>query len=695
MNTIKNYMLAIRKFWKRKHMNQILILCFSIFILGFIGFFAYFASTANVEDLQKGLSQSTIIYDKDGDEASKVTANRTEGVEINDIPDQVKNAVVAIEDHRFYEHGGFDLQGMARAFVGNLFAGHVVAGGSTITQQLTKNALLSPERTYKRKIQELFLAAEIEKHYTKDEILQMYLNQIYFGHGAWGVQNASLKYFGKDIKDISISESALLAGLIKAPSSLNPYENYDGAIARRNVVLGQMKKYNMITEKEYEEAKSEKIALKDKGGDPLKGKYPYYVDAVINEAIKKYGLTQDDILTKGYKIYTTMDQNIQTALEKVYNRDSLFPAGKSDQMVQSSAILIDPKTGGIRGLVGGRGEHVFRGYNRATQLARQPGSTIKPLAVYTPAVEEGYSATSPLKDEKMDFDGYQPSNYNDQYLGTVPMYKALEDSINLPAVWLLNEIGIQKGMDSVEKFGIPLTKDDRQLGLALGNINEGVSPQQMAEAFSTFPNNGKREESHLITKIVGPTDEVIMKWKKKETNVISKKVSDQMISMMLNVFETGTAANAKIPGYSLAGKTGSTQVPIENHREGTKDQWVVGFTPNLTGAVWLGYDKTDENHYLEGLSSQGVVPLYKAVMESALQYVEPKEFDVKSVNYYQEEERKKQEAEQNKSFEEKIKDEAKKWKDQLDEAKKKFKEHFKGKGKEHEKGHGKGHGPGH
>ena len=233
-------------------MSQILILCFSIFVLGFIGFFAYFASTANVEDLQKGLSQSTVIYDKDGDEASKVTANRTEGVEINDIPDQVKNAVVAIEDHRFYEHGGFDLQGMARAFVGNLFAGQVVAGGSTITQQLTKNALLSPERTYKRKIQELFLAAEIEKHYTKDEILQMYLNQIYFGHGAWGVQNASLKYFGKDIKDVSISEAALLAGLIKAPSSLNPYEHYDDAIARRNVVLGQMKKYKMITEKQYE-----------------------------------------------------------------------------------------------------------------------------------------------------------------------------------------------------------------------------------------------------------------------------------------------------------------------------------------------------------------------------------------------------------------------------------------------------------
>ena len=218
------------------------------------------------------------------------------------------------------------------------------------------------------------------------------------------------------------------------------------------------------------DAKTEKIALNDKGGDSLNGKYPSYVDAVLNEAIKKYGLTQDDILTKGYKIYTTMDQNIQTALEKTYNRDSLFPQGKSDQMVQSSAILIDPSTGGIRGLVGARGKHGFRDYNRATQLARQPGSTMKPLAVYTPAIEEGYTATSPLKDEEMDFNGYHPTNYNGKYLGTVPMYKALEESINIPAVWLLNEIGIQKGMDSVKRFGIPVTKDDRQLGLALGNI---------------------------------------------------------------------------------------------------------------------------------------------------------------------------------------------------------------------------------
>ncbi|RLQ97343.1 transglycosylase domain-containing protein [Falsibacillus albus] len=683
MGKIKQYMLAFKKFWKRKHMNQILILLFSILVLAFIGFFAYFASNANVEDLKKGLSQSTVIYDKDGDEASKVTANRTEGVDINNIPDRMKDAVVAIEDHRFYEHGGFDLKGMARAFVSNLFAGHVVAGGSTITQQLTKNALLSPERTYKRKIQELFLAAEIEKQYSKDEILQMYLNQIYFGHGAWGVQNASHKYFGKDVKDVSISEAAMLAGLIRAPSALNPYEHYDKAIQRRNVVLGQMKKYKMISSAEYKEAKSEKITLEDKGGDPLKNKYPSYVDAVLNEAINKYGLSQDDILTKGYKIYTTMDQNIQASLEKVYQRDSLFPQGKPDQMVQSSAILIDPTTGGIRGLVGGRGDHTFRGFNRATSLARQPGSIMKPLAVYTPAVQEGYTAMSPLKDEKMEFNGgYSPSNYNDKYLGEVPMYKALEESINVPAVWLLNEIGIQKGMDSVKKFGIPLTKDDRQLGLALGNIHKGVSPQEMAEAFSAFPNDGKREDSHIITKIVGPTGDVIMKWKKKETDVMSKKVADQMTSMMLNVVETGTGSKAQIPGHPIAGKTGSTQV--SGTRNGTMDQWFVGYTPNLVGAVWMGYDHTDKNHYLTGLSENGVVPVFKAVMESAIPHVETKDFDVKSVNYSLEQERKKKEAEQKQSIEGKLKEKTKEWKKQLDEAKKRWKDLLKG------HGHGKG-----
>jgi penicillin-binding protein 2A len=630
MEILQRMWSAVKRLWKKAHMNQIVILAVSVGLLVFLAFFAYFASTVNIASLKKGLSQSTEILDKDGDVASRISANEMDHVSIKEVPKNMQNAIVAIEDHRFYQHHGFDIVGMTSALFKNIAAGGVRAGGSTITQQLTKNALLTSQRTYKRKIEELFLAVEIEKHYTKSEILEMYLNQVYFGSGAWGIQNASRRYFGTDVQNIDLSEAATLAGLVNSPTALNPYLHMDSAIQRRNVVLGAMKQYGMITNSQYKSAVAEKLVLKDKGEDPLKGKYPYYVDAVINEAITKYGLTQDEILTRGYKIYTEMDQNIQASLENVYRNDSLFPSGMGGQMVQSGAVLMDPHTGGVRGLVGGRGEKVFLGFNRATQLQRQPGSTMKPLAVYTPALEQGYTPESMLKDTKMNFGSYTPDNYDHQYLGEVPMYKALEDSINIPAVWLLNQIGIDKGMDAVKRFGLPLTKGDRQLGLALGGIQNGVSPFQMAQAFATFPNNGVEEKGHLITKIIGPTGNVIAQNQKKETKVTSKKVTDQMTSMMLNVVESGTGKGIHVPGYSIAGKSGSTQVGFS--RNGTKDQWFVGYTPNLVGAVWLGYDRTDPQHYLAGLSEQGVVPIFQAVMQNTLHYTKPGNFDTQSEN---------------------------------------------------------------
>ncbi|MEK5392520.1 MULTISPECIES: transglycosylase domain-containing protein [Heyndrickxia] len=684
MKRLQPVWVAVKRLWKKAHMNQIILLALSLVVLGFLGFFTYFASTVNVGSLKKGLAQSTAIYDKDGDLASKISANRTEGVSIKQVPDNLKNAVVAIEDHRFYDHGGFDIRGMTSAFFKNIAAGGVTAGGSTITQQLTKNALLSPERTYRRKIEELFLAVKIEKYYSKDDILQMYLNQIFFGHGAWGVQNASKKYFGKDVQNVDLSEAATLAGIINAPSALDPYKHMDRAIQRRNVVLGAMKKYGYITNDQYKKAVNEKLVLKDTGGDPLKGKYPYYVDAVLDEAINRYGLTQDEILTRGYRIYTEMDQNIQSGLERVYQNDYLFPSGRSGDLVQSGGILLDPKSGGVRALVGGRGQKVFRGFNRATQLQRQPGSTMKPLAVYTPALEEGYTANSSLKDEQMTFGNYAPKNYNGQYLGEVPMYKAVEDSINLPAVWLLNEIGIDKGMDASKRFGIPLTNEDRNLGLALGGLHKGVSPMQMADAFSAFANDGKRYDAHIITKIVGPTGNIIAERKPKETDVTSKKVADEMTSMLLNVVETGTGKGVNVPGYTIAGKTGSTQSSYSSN--GTTDQWFVGYTPNLVGAVWIGYDKTDSQHYLNGLSSQGVVPVFQAVMQNTLKYTKPGQFGVQSVNATlagkkdnqsfidKAEEIDKKLKEGAKKLKDKIEEHKSKWKDLTDQLKKKWNE---------------------
>lgn len=623
---------AIIRFWKKNHITQIFLLVSLVFILLTILFFAFMASRANVQTLKDGLSQATIIYDKDGDIASTLSTNRTKGVKVEELPDHVKNAVISIEDERFYEHNGFDIKGIARAFIKNIFALSITGGGSTITQQLTKNALLSPEQTYKRKIEELFLAVEIEKHYEKDEILQMYLNQVYFGSRAWGIGSASKKYFNKPIDQVTISEAALLAGLLQSPSALDPYQNYDRAINRRNTVLAKMKELGKITTEEYKTARNEQIKLEDGGGSFIERSYPYYVDAVLNEAIGEYGLTQDEILTRGYRIYTEMDQNLQASLEKVYKRNALFPRSQDPAvMVQSGAVLLDPHSGGIRGVVGGRGDYVFRGFNRATQLKAQPGSTLKPLAVYTPALEQGYETTSMLVDQQMEFSSYQPENSSKTYQGEIPMYKAVENSVNIPAVWLLDKIGLAKGLDSLRRFDIPYEKQDEHLAIALGGMHKGVSPQQMAEAYSVFANKGNRAESHFITKIVGPTGKIIAERKVTTKDVTSKKVANDMTAMLLNVVETGTGQRTKLPNVQIAGKTGSTQLPY-NDINGTKDQWFVGYTPNLVGAVWLGYDMTDRQHYLPNSSSDTVVPIFRAIIEQSLPYVEPGEFETQSVN---------------------------------------------------------------
>ncbi|MBD8067690.1 PBP1A family penicillin-binding protein [Bacillus sp. PS06] len=676
MEYLKLIRSTVVRFWKEKHMTKIMLLLFFTVVLGFLLFFAYMASTANVQSLKDGINQATVIYDKDGDVATTLSTNRTEGVQVDKLPSHVPDAVVAIEDHRFYDHNGFDVIGITRVFFKNLFSGRITGGGSTITQQLTKNALLSPEKTYKRKIEELFLAVEIEKNYSKDDILEMYLNQVYFGKGAWGINHAAKKYFDKDISTVSISEAALLAGLLQAPSALDPFNHYERAMNRRDLVLAKMHETGKITEEEYKLALSEEIILKEGGGSFIERSFPYYVDAALDEAINEYGLTQEEIFTRGYRIYTEMDQNLQFTLEKIYKQDSRFPSGRGNTLVQSGAVLLDPHSGGVRGLVGGRGDYVFRGFNRATHMKAQPGSTLKPITVYTPALESGFNSSSILIDEPKTFNDYTPKNSTNTYRGEVPMYEAVQDSLNLPAVRLLDEIGLEKGLKSLKRFGISYTPEDEHLAIALGGMNRGISPLQLAESYAAFPNGGTRHESHLITKIVGPTGNVIAEHESKSVRVTSKKVANEMTSMLLNVVESGTGKGTSIQGIPIAGKTGSTQVPFEDIN-GTKDQWFVGYTPNLVGAVWLGYDKTDREHYLRGTSSDSVVPLFRAIFEEAFQYTAPGEFEVVSINKQLagtenkpptiDREKMKEKAEQ---IEQKLKEESSKWKQVLDEAKK-------------------------
>lgn len=649
-----------------------------IIILSFFGLLYYFSKDADISGLKNELPQATVFYDVNEEVASKVSANKNEGVSIKQVPDSMKNAIIAIEDHRFYQHSGVDLIGTSRALIRDLKAREMVEGGSTITQQLTKNTLLTSQKTLNRKMEEVFLALQIEREYSKQEILQMYLNQIYFGNGAWGIRTAASKYFAKEVKDLSISESALLAGLIKAPSALNPYEHLEEATNRRNLVLLQMKKQGFISNHQYEKAINEKVVLNDAGGDPFRGKFPYYVDQVLDEAINQYGLSQDELLTGGYQIYTELEPAMQTAMEETYQNDALFPEGK-DRLIQSGGVLVDPKTGGIKAIVGGRGEHTFRGYNRASQLEAQPGSSFKPLAVYTPALENGWKITDMLKDEPMSFGDYKPSNYNHQYAGEVPMYDAVKESKNVSAVWLLNELGIEQGLDSIKRFGISLDKKDRNLSLALGGLHKGVSPLNMAEAFTVFPNNGIRMKTHAIKKIVDADGNIIGEWKTKKERVTTKAVTDNITTMLLGVVEQGTGSAAQIPGRETAGKTGSTQVPITGIN-GVKDQWFVGYTPQLVGAIWIGYDKTDAEHYITPTSNRGSAVVFREVMTEALKNEPAESFNVPHIASFIEQ-KKQEEGEKNRNnFQGNFNNEVQKWEERWNKQKEKWKKKWKNKG---------------
>jgi penicillin-binding protein 2A len=647
-----------RKIWGFLRSNNIRKRLLSIGIIGVLGsllLFNIFIWTSDISKLEDANPMPTIIYDQNGEIASKISVSSIEAVSIEKIPIDLINAVVATEDQRFYKHSGINYVSIIRAFFKNLVSGEIVAGGSTVTQQLAKNAFLTHDRTYTRKIKELFLTKKIERTYSKEEIIEMYLNHIYFGEGAWGIQRAAYIYFGKDVSELTLNESAMLAGLIKAPSILSPFKDMDKAVERRDVVLSLMENEGYITQDELSKAKEQAIVLEGKKiEDDYKGKYPFYIDHIISEAINKYGLTKNEILSGGLHIYTELNPTIQNETEKVYQNLDYFPESTADQLLQSGAIFIDSSTGGIKALVGGRGEHTFLGFNRATQLKRQPGSTMKPLAVYTPALEQGYEVYDSLEDQPLNINGYQPNNYDRQFRGQVTMYDALVYSYNVPPVWLLNQMGLDYGINALERFGIPLQKEDHSLPIALGGMQEGTSPLSMAQAFSTFPNDGLMVQAHSIVRIEDANGELLGSWKKNAVRVTDSEVAQKMTYMLKGVVEEGTGSNAQINGIDIAGKTGTTELPFGNI-EGAKDHWFVGYTPELVGAVWLGYDHTDENHYLTSSSGETATIIFKEVVSNSAIEFNRTNFDLSLIDNMleEEEEKQKQEWEKEREKEEK------------------------------------------
>ena len=628
-------MLAIRRFWRKFHVTKLILVLILTAITAFSAFLVYTAKTTDVSGLRAGMVQVTEVYDRNNQEAGVLNINKGEFVTIDQISPNMINALVSTEDKRFYDHHGFDPMGFLRATFGLLLnRGRVTGGGSTITQQLAKNAFLTQDQTFLRKAKELFLSFELEKKYSKDQILEMYLNNAYFGNGVYGIENASLRYFGKSAKDLTISEAAVLTGSLKAPNVYNPIDDMEATVKRRATVLQLMVTNGKITQEEADKAGAEVITVQDAYVANSRYKYPYYFDAVINEITNNYGISEEELLNKGYKIYTGLDQKMQADMEETFSNSWLFPKASDGTIAQAASVAMDPQNGDVLATVGGRTneKHTFRGFNRATQLQAQPGSTFKPLAVYTSALEEGYQPNSVLVDEKRSYgsDKYTPENWNKQYQGTVTMTEALNQSWNAPAVWLLDKIGLKKGIEKAHQFGIETDPGDEYLGIALGGLTKGVSPIQMASAYTAFANKGVRTKPRFVTKIVDANGKVIVdNTAVKDNRVTTEEVAKKMTSMLLTVYgQEGLGAPFSPSGKIIAGKTGTTEAL--NNENGSRDQWMIGYTPDVVVATWMGYDQSG-NYSLSASSREGVGPLFKLEMEGLLQYTANTAFNVEPV----------------------------------------------------------------
>ena len=620
----------IRKFWRRYHLTKIvIILGLSAGLLVGTYLFAIAKST-NVNDLQNALKTRTLIFDREEKEAGALSGQKGTYVELTDISKDLQNAVVATEDRSFYKNDGINY---GRFFLAIVTAGRS-GGGSTITQQLAKNAYLSQDQTVERKAKEFFLALELTKKYSKEQILTMYLNNAYFGNGVWGVEDASKKYFGVSASQLTLDQAATLAGMLKGPELYNPLNSIEDSTNRRDTVLQNMVAAGYIDKNRETEAAGVDMAsqLQDKYEGKISDyRYPSYFDAVVNEAVSKYNLTEEEIVNNGYRIYTELDQNYQANMQVIYENTSLFPTAEDGTHAESGSVALEPKTGGVRGVVGrvaGDDKTGFRNFNYATQSKRSPGSTIKPLVVYTPAVEAGWALNKQLDNHTMQYDSYQVDNYAGiKTSPEVPMYQALAESLNLPAVATVNDLGINKAFEAGTRFGLNMDKVDRVLGVALGGGVE-TNPLQMAQAYAAFANEGLMPEAHFITRIENASGQVIKSHKNSQKRVIDKSVADKMTSMMLGTFTNGTGISSSPADYVMAGKTGTTEAAF--NPEYTSDQWVIGYTPDVVISHWLGFPTTDENHYLAGSTSNGAAHIFRSMANTILPYTPGSTFTVEN-----------------------------------------------------------------
>ncbi len=642
---------------KKRH-GQLFIFITSVFKILFVSFlivsfavagilgglvYGYIKTATPIKPEQLELKNITsFVYDSKGNEIMQLKGEQNRIlVDHDSIPDNLRNAFIAIEDKRFYDHKGIDLIRIASAVVNFLKPGGNMHGGSTITQQLVRNITGDTRRTLKRKVQEQYMAIQLEKHLSKEKILDLYMNLIYMGGNYYGVETASNVYFGKSVKDLTLAQCASLAGITNLPGIYAPVseKNIKNNIERQKTILYEMKESGYITEEEYQQALKEdlKFVASDKNKIKTVKTQSFFVDQVIMDVKKDLvasgmssQMADKTIYSGGIKIYTTMDPDIQKGMDEVFTNDKYFPIIKRNlQHPQAAMVIMDPYTGHVKALYGGYGQKTGDLIlNRATQIKRQPGSTFKPIAVYAPAIDMKLITAASVFDDAPSYlnpasKSLYPTNYTKgYYAGLTTIHTALYQSINVVAAKAWLKLGASLSLKYLARDGINLNKEnDGNLSIAMGGLHEGVSPLSMAAAYGPFVNDGVYKEPITYTKVLDKNGNVLLEKKSKSTIVFDNEgTSFIMTKMMEDVCRIGTAS---ANGWGLiqkgkiatAGKTGTTS--------DNRDKWFVGYTPYYVGATWYGYDK---NSKLSPEEYNQALIIWHEVMEKAHANLQPKTF---------------------------------------------------------------------
>lgn len=544
-----------------------------------------------------GCDRTSIIYDGQSDVATRLhgVQDRT-WVSISELQPSTVYAFISAEDARFFEHEGVDVIRIAGAIVADIKAGSYVQGASTISQQLIKLSHLTSEKTISRKAEEAALAYEMERQYSKEDILEMYLNYVYFGGGYYGIEAAAEGYFGVHASDLTLDQSAMLAGILKSPSGYAPHINYAASINRRNNILRLMRDYGYITDDEKKQAAAKRPTILHDKNEEYSG---YYTDAVTKSAAALMGITVDELIRGGYSIYSAMDSDIQHYCEEMFKNGELFPAEDSEAAI----VVLEPSTGMVVAMVGGRSYTGGISFNRATDIRRQPGSVIKPVIAYAPAFEYlNYTAADMILDEETTFADYTPSNYGNKYYGWVTVREAVTKSLNVPAVKTLSAVGVYRAKDFAKRCGIEFDDKDDSLALALGGFTYGVSPLQIAGAYSCFASGGIYNTPTLIKKITDRNGLTVYEYRQDSRRVMSESNAYILTSMLKSVVTEGTGHRLNTLDIPIAGKTGT--VGLAN---GNRDAWMAGYTPEYTAVVWQGYD-SDRLGLLPSSATGGTYP---------------------------------------------------------------------------------------